>query len=333
VQVAAGVSSDQLFVSRSTIFMSDMLGNRRFIASLDSVSTFSNFDFLYLDMHKRLNWGARLFDNRSFYLTIDESNDIDRQQTYRETGLLGLLSYPFTRYHRLDGGAGYMNRNYFYPRYTRDENGNEGFIYEERSDSYPFVSTTFSGDSAVYKYFGPVSGRRYQINAAYAPDTTDGGTLSGDISVDWREYFQISSRTLLAARLYAAWSDGNAPNFYYFGGLNTLRGYDFRTLIGQHAGFANFELRFPLVDVLATPIVVLQQLRGVIFFDIGAAAFDDQPFVFQREGRLVDGKASVGWGFNVNFWGMQLNWDFAKRFDGKDTDGELRTSFWVGQTF
>lgn len=333
VDVAAGVSSDQLFVSRSTIYMSDMLGNRRFIASLDSVSTFSNFDFLYLDMHKRLNWGARLFDNRSFYLTIDDQNRINRRQTYRETGILGLASYPFTRYHRIDAGAGYASRNVFYPRFVRDEQGHEGFIYEERQDNYPFVSTSFSGDSAVYKFFGPVSGRRYQISASYAPDMDGGGTLSSDLSVDWREYFQLSSRMLLAARVYAAWSDGNAPNFYYFGGLNTLRGYNFRTLTGQHAGFANFEFRFPLVDVLATPIIVFQQVRGVIFFDIGAAHFDDRPFVFQRNGRLADAKASVGWGLNVNFWGLQFNWDFAKRFDGKDTEGGFRTSFWIGQTF
>ncbi len=332
IDVAAGVSSDQLFVSRSTIFMSDMLGNRRFIASLDSVSTFSNFDFLYLDMHKRLNWGARLFDNRSFYLTIDEQANIDREQTYRETGLLGLVSYPFTRYHRIDAGAGYMSRNYYFPTFFQ-EDGVDFVRYTPRRDDFPFISSSFSGDSAVYKFFGPVSGRRYQISASYAPDMDEGGTLTSDLSLDWREYFQLSSRTLLAARLYATWSEGNAPNFAYFGGLNTLRGYDFRTLIGQHAGFANFELRFPLVDVLATPFVVLQQMRGVIFFDIGAAHFKDRPFVFQREGRLVDAKASVGWGFNVMFWGMQLNWDFAKRFDGKDTEGGFRTSFWIGQTF
>ena len=55
VEVNAGVSSDQLFVSRSVIYMSDMLGNRRFIASLDSVSSFSNFDFLYFDLQHRMN--------------------------------------------------------------------------------------------------------------------------------------------------------------------------------------------------------------------------------------------------------------------------------------
>jgi Tol biopolymer transport system component len=327
VQVNAGVTSDQLFVSRSTIFMSDMLGDRRFIASLDSVSTFSNFDFLYMNIRKRWNWGARLFDNRSFYFTQDQDTlQLDRRQLYRQTGVLGLLSYPFTRYHRWDTGVGFLSRDYFYPDFSIGE-------YVHRRDNFPIASTTFSGDSAVWKYFGPISGRRYELSASVAPDTKGGGLLTSDLTVDFRQYFQLSARTLLAARVFAAWSDGNAPNVYYFGGLNTLRGYDFRTLIGQHAGFANLEFRFPLVDVLATPLITLQQMRGVLFMDIGAAHFEGQPFAFMREGRLADAKAAIGWGFSFQFWGLQLNWDFAKRFDFKDTDGGFRTSFWIGETF
>src|SRR5258706_16273165 len=93
VKVSAGVTSDQLFVSQSTIFMSDMLGNRRLIASLDSVSSFSNFDILYLDLHKRLNWGFRLFDNRSFFTTTNVNTGLieDRKQIYRETGAIGIF--------------------------------------------------------------------------------------------------------------------------------------------------------------------------------------------------------------------------------------------------
>ena len=85
VEVNAGVTSDQLFVSRSVIYMSDMLGDRRFIASLDSVSSFSNFDFLYLDLHNRTNWGFRVFDNRSFFnATISIDTDfIDRPPAAR----------------------------------------------------------------------------------------------------------------------------------------------------------------------------------------------------------------------------------------------------------
>jgi Tol biopolymer transport system component len=332
VDVNAGVSSDQLFISRSIIYMSDMLGNRRFIASLDSVASFSNFDFLYFDMQRRLNWGFRVFDNRSFYVAPDYSRGtLERvRQDYRETGAIGILSYPFDRYHRIDVGTGYLSRQYSIPTFS-------GVF--ERSDNFPLVTTTFSGDSAVFKFFGPVSGRRYNISTTYAPDLKEGGTLTADYSVDWRQYYQLSSRTLLAARVFGGYSSGNFPNFYYFGGLNTLRGYDFRSIIGNRAAFANFEFRFPLVDVLATPILALQQIRGVLFFDIGGANFDGQNFdtgqqyKFIQDGRLQDGRAAVGYGLSFDFWGLELHWDFAKRFDLKDTIGETRTSFWIGQTF
>jgi Tol biopolymer transport system component len=333
VQVNAGVTSDQLVVSRSVIFMSDMLGNRRFIASLDSVSTFSNFDFLYFDMQRRLNWGFRVFDDRSFFATYNVVNDqFDRRQLYRQTGVMGLLSYPFTRYHRLDVGTGYMSRDLFYPT-PFEVDGQTFYSVEQRRDNYPIVSSTFSGDNTKFKSFGPISGRRYQVTGSYAPDLDGGGTLSGDLQLDWRGYYQVTSRTLLAARVFGAYSEGNTPNFYYFGGLNTLRGYPFRSIIGNQAAFANFEFRFPLVDYLITPVLNIRQVRGEIFFDIGAARFDGQPFQFIENGRLKDGVASVGYGFSFNFLGMELHWDFAKKFDLKDTDGTYKTSFWIGETF
>ena len=331
VEVNAGVSSDQLFVSRSTIYMSDMLGGRRFIASLDSVSSFSNFDFLYFDLRRRTNWGLRLFDNRSFFTAFDEQRgDIQRvQQLYRETGFIGLVSYPFSRYHRSDFGAGYILRDINYPFLTNTGD----FAFLQRRDNFPVVSTTFTGDSTIFKSFGPVSGRRYQISATYAPDLGEGGTLSNDFTGEFRQYLQLSSRTSLAARIFAGYSTGTFPNFYYFGGLNTLRGFDFRSFIGTRAAYANFEFRFPLVDVMVTPILTLQQVRGSLFFDIGGAYFPDQDFKFIEDGRLRDGRAAVGYGVAFNFLGLELHWDFAKRFDLKDTEGTFRTTFWIGETF
>ena len=99
------------------------------------------------------------------------------------------------------------------------------------------------------------------------------------------------------------------------------------------AGFLNLEYRFPLVDVLATPILIFQNVRGNLFFDIGAANFKGQPFTFQRNHRLIDAKAALGYGFSFNFLGLELHWDFARRFDGKHTFGGRHTTFWIGQTF
>jgi Tol biopolymer transport system component len=339
VEVNAGVTSDQLLVSRSIIFMSDMLGNRRFIASLDSVSSFSNFDFLYFDLQHRTNWGFRVFDQRSFYSTTSETGALfERHQLYRETGAIGIVSYPFDRYHRLDTGIGYERRDLNYPTVG-------GIV--NFSDSFPIVSTTFSGDSTVFKQFGPISGRRYEISAAVAGDVkrgqrfTDilgrdrvrGNILTSDYSLDARQYLQLTSRTLLAARLFAGYSRGNLPNFYYFGGLNTLRGVDFRTIIGNEAAFANFEFRFPLIDLLVTPILALQQVRGTLFFDIGGARFSGVPYTFIKKGRLVDGAAAVGYGISFNLLGLELHWDFAKQTDLKQSKGKYRTEFWIGETF
>ncbi len=331
VQVNAGVSSDQLLVSRSVIYMSDMLGDRRFVAALDSVSSFSNFDFLYVDMRRRLNWGVRVFDDRSFYTSAPDfsSGRIDRKEAYRQTGAIGILSYPFDRYHRLDAGAGYEARNVVYPQFFPD--GSVTFF--GRRDNFPLLSSTFSGDTTVFKQFGPISGHRYEVSGSFAPDVKRGGTLSNDYSIDARQYLQLTSRSLLAARVFAGYSRGTFPNFYYFGGLNTLRGYDFRSILGTRAAFANVELRFPLIDVLATPFLVLQQIRGNVFLDIGGASFPGQPFRFIQNQRLSDGLAAVGYGLSFNFLGLELHWDFAKRTNLKQTSGKFRTEFWIGDTF
>jgi outer membrane protein assembly factor BamA len=331
VEVNGGVTSDQLLVSRSVIYMSDMLGNRRLIAALDSVSSFSNFDVLYFDLQHRTNWGFRIFDNRSFYVSPTDvfTTAIDRRQIFRETGAIGIISYPFNRYHRLDTGFGYESRDIDYP--VVDDVGNLFLI--NRKDNFPIISSTFSGDTTIFKQFGPISGHRYEISGAYAADAKNGGTLTNDWSIDARQYLQVTSRTLLAARVFAANSTGNFPNFYYFGGLNTVRGYPFRSIIGTRAGYANLEFRFPLIDVLVTPFLVLQNVRGNLFFDVGGANFPGQPYKFASKNRLVNGVASIGYGVSFNLLGLELHWDFARRTDLKKTQGGVRTEFWVGETF
>lgn len=329
VQVNAGVTSDQTFVSRSVIFMSDMLGDRRFIAALDSVSSFANFDFLYLNMQKRLSWGIRLFDDRTYFVTQNfEGNDLDRRLLYEQTAALGIVSYPFDRYHRIDAGAGYMYRQYNFPFRNPD-----GTVFRARTDDFPIFSGTFSGDNARFKSFGPISGRRYQVTSTYAPDIGDGGTLTTDMNLDFRQYLQLTSRSLLASRIFAGASGGSFPDFYYFGGLNTLRGYDFRTFIGDRAAYGNFEIRFPLIDVISTPIIAIGNIRGSLFFDIGGAYFSGEPFEFASDNKLQDAKAAVGYGISFNLFGLELHWDFARRTDLNTIENHARTSFWIGQTF
>ena len=116
-----------------------------------------------------------------------------------------------------------------------------------------------------------------------------------------------------------------------------MRGFDFRDLIGDHAFFTNLELRFPLIDVLATPFIGFRGIRGVVFLDIGGAWFSEfQSFEFfnSDEERLEDAIAAFGYGISFRFFGLQLNWDFAKRWNFENTlDDGYRTSFWIGSRF
>jgi hypothetical protein len=350
-QVVAGVNTDQTFVSNTVLIFGDNLGDRRLIAQFQSLSSFTNFNFIYFNLKSRLQKGFALFDDRTFFLGFDQSRGVIERgrRIYRQTGALGLLSYPLSRYYRIEGQLGFISRKFDFPFVIRNRDGTQSFFVSERSDNYPTAGISLVGDTVLYEYWGPLSGRRFAISYAYAPDfkgeddpsteeVEEKGTLSSDISVDLRRYFKVSRRSLIAIRLFGARSTGNFPNVYYFGGLDTLRGLDFREQIGNTVGYANFEYRFPLIDILSTPILTFRDIRGQIFLDVGGAALKDQSFQFgddDEEGkwRLKDARAAYGFGFQINLLGLQLHWDFAKLWDFRESSSGLKTSFYIGAQF
>ncbi len=83
---------------------------------------------------------------------------------------------------------------------------------------------------------------------------------------------------VLAFRFKGFRSWGTNPDYFYFGGNSEMRGYEYLQFIGQKAFFTNVELRFPLVEALLTPIGVLGGLRGVLFFNMGGAGFNNADF-------------------------------------------------------
>ncbi len=181
-----------------------------------------------------------------------------------------------------------------------------------------------------------MSGRRWRLGADWAPDTEASGTLTSTLFVDFRQYLTLTRRSNLAFRFVGLVRDGNFATPFYFGGLDTLRGFEFRSIVGDRGFYANLELRFPLIDQLATPVLRFQGVRGVFFLDVGGAWFDEfQDFDFYNsdESRLQDGVAAYGYGFTVRLFGLDLNFDFAKRWDFKDSEGGFESSFWVGRRF
>ena len=197
------------------------------------------------------------------------------------------------------------------------------------------VQAALVGDTTVFGPAGPSSGHRYRLSAEYAPDLETSGVLTQTLQLDARKYFPLTRRSVFATRLFGSMRTGNFPNPVYFGGLDTVRGVDFRDMVGDHGFFTNLELRFPLIDFFVTPIWTFQGIQGRFFLDIAGAYFDEvQDFnVWDSENsRLDDAIAAYGFGITVRMLGLDLHWDFATQWDLKES-GDSRTTFWIGQRF
>ena len=134
-------------------------------------------------------------------------------------------------------------------------------------------------------------------------------------------------------RLYGFRATGALPDDLSFGGLDTLRGIDFDGISGNTAAYANFEFRFPLIDLIAMPIIGFRDIRGKIFFDIGGAAHKNQDFTFYKDGVLVNGIADYGFGLSLKFLGLPLHFDFSRLWNLKQSFGGFKTFFYIGSEF
>jgi len=346
--INAGVNSDNTFVSNTVLIFGDNLGDRRFIASVQSLSSYTNIFLQYVDLTNRLQKGLAIFDDRQYYIGIDSSLGFGRavrdRRFYRETGGVGIVGYPLSRYSRVEGQLGYVSRSIDYPISVNTDTGQIGFA--TLHNNFPLVTVAFINDTTLYKEWGALAGRKFRLGYSYQYDVDkgkygdftglgSGPTLSQDVTLEFRQYIKITERSLLAFRVFGARADGNLPNIYYFGGLDTLRGLDFRSSYGNTVAYANFEYRFPLIDFLAFPIGGFRNIRGHVFFDIGGAAIKNQPFRFwdASNHQLIDGIASYGYGLQLQLLGLQLHWDFAKLTNLKQTLSGYRTSFFIGYEF
>ena len=336
VETYVGVDNNQTFLGRLFLTFSDNLGDRRILADLSSVDTFSNFNLAYLDLSHRYQWQVQLFDDRRYFEAYDfVRGEVGRgQKQYSVTGVSGTLIYPFSFYRRAEIGAGYQFWEYAVPRF-RLVDEELRLEYVDVKLDFPVLQGALVGDSTRFASWGAVSGRRWRLDTFWAPDFDNGGTLTQAADIDVRQYIPVTLRSNIALRAFVGASSGNSPQPIYFGGLDSLRSTNYGDLVGDRAFFVNLEYRFPLIDYLATPFLTFQGIRGVLFVDVGSAWYTEDPFYDfydEDESRLQDGLAAYGIGFTVRFLGLDLNWDLARRWDFKD-HLDTRTSFWIGTRF
>ncbi len=346
-QTVLGVDDNQTFLGTVILTFSDYLGDKQIVAVLSSYDALSNFYVSYTDLSHRLQKYVALYDDRDFLFTVRDPQTgqiLFQRDEIRLTGAETGVAYPFGLNTRIEGDVGYLFRKFpvevFIP--------GVGFDTVQVEDDFPYVEAALVGDSTLFAQWGPVAGRRWRLDATYAPDLEESGTLTAELSGDFRQYLPTSTRTGFAFRVFAGARYGNNPTPFFIGG-ESIRSFNFRELSGDRAGFVTAEYRFPLIDELRTPFMRFQSIRGRVFLDVGAVWYDDLGVVEQLpdnsfivrdfefwdgdENRLKDGFAVYGLGFTVRFLGLDLNWDIGKRWDLKETLSGFTTTFIIGTRF
>ncbi len=330
--ISVGVANDGTFLSNVGIQFSDLLGDKRIQLYVQTVSQYSNVLLNYVNLRKRMHWGASVFDYRDYFIT-QNAGGLSQDQTQRSTGVTTYVQYPVSRYYRVEGSVGYLDRE----QDTVVQNG-PIFQFVPVKDRFGLVSASFTGDTTRFMAFGPSSGgpfqgKRFSLGVNYGKDA--GSDIPGDLleySLDARFYKQLTRRSLIAWRVAGVIAAGDRESYYSLGGINQLRGFEFREFFGPRVAWSNLELRFPLVEELRFPFGAFTSIRGFLFMDAGAAWFSDgtvydphgeftqfrsQPkfhFWDNDNSRLQDGRASYGIGFQFFFAGLQLNWSWGRQF-------------------
>ena len=302
--VALGVTSGGDFFGGTQISFTDVLGDQQFNMFAASVSQYRTLSLSYTNLERRFQYALQGYSQTSFFygalegLFYDQAYAglIDRDyavatRTIRGGTAFGI--YPLNRYRRLEMYGGFQNYEEKYDdpgleyEATQYQLENYGRTLFNNGNMMP-LGITFIQETTVFREFGPLAGSTMRLNYENAPNLGDKTLSRQTIDLDARKYLRLGGSGLLAmrARGYRSW--GENPGFLYFGGNAELRGYDYLSFVGQDAFHLNAEVRFPLIEAMATPIGILGGIRGTFFAGIGGAAFQDQGFRFWRNDTTIE---------------------------------------------
>ena len=291
--VALGVTSGGDFFGGTQISFTDVLGDQQFNMFAASVSQYRTLSLSYHNLERRFQYALQGYSQTQFFYGAVAGTFydptytpyIDRDlavatRTVRGGTAFGI--YPFNRYRRVELYGGLVNYNERYDNEGLQELSDEyqeeqfGRTLFNNGNMMP-LGVTFVQETTVFREFGPLAGSTVRVNYEAAPKI--GSFLSRQtIDVDARKYLRLGGSGLLALRAKGFHSWGQSPSFLYFGGNYEMRGYDYLSFVGQDAFFTNAELRFPLIEAMATPVGILGGIRGTLFANLGGASWDNQDF-------------------------------------------------------
>jgi hypothetical protein len=260
------------------IALSDVLGNEQFNISLSNDSErFGNFwdgfegGVTYINQSQRLNYGVGLFRLTQIY-----DVDLDLVRREKRLGLVGLASYPFDKFTRLEGSL--------LVRHASDHRLHDGQVA-----SVDLVSNFIAlvHDNSRWSAVGPSSGTRLYLGGGFTRDLDAGQGNNASLLAEIRHYWAPVPSIVAATRVQGQASLWKDAQRFYLGGYNSLPGVSRRTLSGQQTLLLQEELRFPLLRrlVLAVPTPwQFPTISGALF--TGAAWAWEDALAARREQRL-----------------------------------------------
>jgi hypothetical protein len=270
------------------VSFSDVLGDQQFSLYASSVQQYKTLSLSYLNLSRRFQWAMQGYSQTLFFYgqlggylydpqlaPLINRSDALATTTVRGGSIFGI--YPFSHYRRVELSGGFIQYNEQYnDPYLQQaaQQYNRGGTLFRNGSSMP-LGLAFVQETTVFREYGPLSGSTMRL--AYDTAPKFGKLLSNQTAdVDARKYIRLGANGTFAVRARGFKSWGTAPNYTFFGGNSEMRGYDYREFLGHKAFYTNAELRFPLVNAMATPLGVVGGIRGVFYFNFGEAYLNGQ---------------------------------------------------------
>ncbi len=331
------------FGGHSQFALSDFLGDHSvYIAADIFSSSFEDLNALvaYSYLPKRWDLGAAVFHSKNYFsssvTSLGEPLGRLRDFSERNYGTIVSAAYPFHRFQRVEFNLSqvFVERVY----YERDEFG-QYFPGGTEFQSVTAPSVSLIGDHALFGYYGPVNGQRYNLTIGPAFPVFSNGVAYQTVTLDSRRYLDLRRGYTFANRILVGFSDGTGAQVFRVGGFSTLRGYPDLSLEGSRVVIVNTEIRFPFIHQLGLvgPVPVgIFNLRGVGFIDAGLIWNRDTPVRFTRvvggSPRLESPKLGLGVGVRSSIFFMVFKLDVAWASD-MHTASAPRWHFSIGPEF
>jgi Tol biopolymer transport system component len=337
--VTGGFSYDTYYGLRGQSYMAftDMMGNNQILLATDIFNAIdqSNIQVLYNYLAKRMDYSISAFHFKNVYY----DNYKDLYFSDRLYGAMGQISYPLSKFNRIDLGLSQITIAREYLDYWGPPDSTKNLMA---------VGLAYVSDKVIWGIVGPVYGQRFKLSLEKSIKVASHGYSYTSFEVDFRKYFHFGSDYNFAFRFAGGLSRGKNPRNYNLGGTSNwisphensqedifgiqniyvnkmivpLRGYRYFEFRGKNFFLANFELRYPFIDYLKMRVpfgLTIGYVRGSLFYDIGAAFDRTQDFHFfdskASSLKLYTPKSGVGFSIQSNLGLFVLRFDTAWRTD------------------